>query len=122
MFFESHAHYDDKIFDIDREELLNTLSNNNIEYVINVGANIQSSKEGVELAKKYPYMYAAVGVHPNYVNTMEDEDINILELLCKQPKVSAIGEIGLDFYYNNSSKDNQYKWLCDTFLVENTRH
>lgn len=117
MFFESHAHYDDKIFDTDREELLNILPNNDIDYVVNIGANMDSSVKCVELTNKYPYMYAAVGVHPHYVDNMKDEDINTLEQLCKQPKITAIGEIGLDFYYNNSSKDNQYKWFKEQLAL-----
>ena len=112
MFFESHAHYDDKRFDIDREEILSKLEQNGIDYVVNVGADIKSSKESVIFSKKYSYIYSAVGVHPHYVDKMKESDLEILETLCKEEKVIAIGEIGLDFYYDNSPREKQRIWFA----------
>ena len=67
MIFESHAHYDDKAFDQDREELLGSLGENGIGYVINIGANIETTKNTIRLAEKYPFIYGAAGVHPSEI-------------------------------------------------------
>lgn len=107
MLFESHAHYDDMKFDIDRDEILSQLPEKGIEYVINVGADMQSSHDSIKLADKYNYIYAAVGVHPHYAGDMSHEDLKELVKLSKNDKVVAIGEIGLDFYYDNSPREIQ---------------
>lgn len=111
MYFESHAHYDDKRYDSDRHELLNSLKDNGVEFVINSGANMQSSKIGIDLSEKYDFMYCAVGVHPHDANKMEENDIKILHEYTKNQKVVAIGEIGLDFYYDHSERDVQAYWF-----------
>lgn len=111
MFFESHAHYDDKRFDKDRDELLVSMQNNNFGKVINVGASIPSSEKSVELAEKYDFIYASVGVHPHYVEEMSENDIDVLRSLAKNERVVAIGEIGLDYYYDNSPRDLQVFWF-----------
>jgi len=113
MFFESHAHYDDKRFDIDRDELLTTLQKNDIDYVVNVGADMNSSKKSVELSKKYPYIYSSVGVHPHYVDKLHENDLNTLEMFSLEEKVIAIGEIGLDFYYDRSPRETQRIWFTN---------
>lgn len=109
MFFESHAHYDDKAFDEDREIILDLLPQNNIKYVVNAGSDINSSIASVELANKYPYMYAAVGIHPNEVQNISNLDI--IRDLCNNPKVVAIGEIGLDYHYTREYIDLQKYWF-----------
>lgn len=111
MLYESHAHYDDIKFDEDRETLLESLPKNNIETVINVGADMKSSAASIALAEKYPYIYAAVGVHPHDSKDMRKEDIETLREWAKHPKVVAIGEIGLDYYYDNSPRDVQRYWF-----------
>lgn len=111
MFFESHAHYDDEKFDVDRYELIEKLNKNGIDYIVNIGANIESSAKSIELAEKYPYIYAAVGVHPHEVDTMSDKDIQTLENYAENNKVVAIGEIGLDYYYDLSPRDKQRYWF-----------
>lgn len=112
MFFDSHAHYDDEAFDIDRDELLTLLPENNIKYVVNAASNIESSKFGIDLAKSYDYIYAAVGVHPNEVQQMSDSDLDNLKQMCADnSKVVAIGEIGLDYHYNKALADIQKYWL-----------
>ncbi|OON98655.1 MAG: hydrolase TatD [Epulopiscium sp. Nele67-Bin004] len=110
-FFDSHAHYDDERFDEDRESLLNYIKEQGVDYVMNVGADMQGIKDGIELAKKYPYIYASVGIHPHYVAQLNPSDLEVLEELAKQPKVKAIGEIGLDYYYDNSPRDVQKEWF-----------
>ena len=113
MLIDSHAHLDDRRFNDDRDMLIKNFKNNNIELVINIGADLMTSVASVELADKYDTIYAAVGVHPHSakeVNTLVME--NIRELT-KNKKVVAIGEIGLDFHYDNSPRDVQRKWFIE---------
>lgn len=109
MFIDSHAHLDDDRFDDDREILIESLRANNIDLVFNIGADIKTSKASVELAKKYDHIYAVVGVHPHDAEDAEDNYLDILRELSLEEKVVAIGEIGLDFYYDNSPRDIQRK-------------
>ncbi len=112
MLFDSHAHLNDSRFDEDREELIKSLKDNNVELVLNPGADIETSKASIELAKKYDFIYAAVGVHPHDVGQLEDKDINTLrDLATSNEKVVAIGEIGLDYYYDNSPREVQKEWF-----------
>lgn len=110
--FDTHSHYNDEAFDVDREEVLRSLPNQNIFAVIDNGGNIESSQKAVELSKKYPYIYAAVGFHPEYLNN-EKVDLNFLvpqlENLINNEKVVAVGEIGLDYHFNSDNKDIQKK-------------
>ena len=113
MLIDSHAHLDDRRFNDDRDMLIKNFKNNNIELVINIGADLKTSVASVELADKYDTIYAAVGAHPHSakeVNTLVME--NIRELT-KNKKVVAIGEIGLDFHYDNSPRDVQRKWFIE---------
>jgi len=111
MFFDSHAHYDDPRFDADREELLNSFKENGVDYIINVGADIPASRASVKLAEDYGFIYAAVGVHPHSADTLNEDGFKALEKLCGMPKVAALGEIGLDYYYDNSARDSQRYWF-----------
>lgn len=111
MYFESHAHYDDERFDDDRDELLASFPAEGIETVVNSSSDIASSRASIALAEKYPFFYASVGVHPHEVSKMREEDIDTLRELSKHPKVVAIGEIGLDFYYDLSPRDDQRYWF-----------
>ncbi len=105
MIFDTHSHYTDEQF-FDREELLINLNKEkNVSEIITCGTDIKSSKECIKLAKKFPFVYAAVGFHPEEF-TRQDLDIPALkELICD--KVVAIGEIGLDYYWNKENKDTQ---------------
>ena len=107
MFFESHAHYDDEKFKPDRHELLERLQQNGIDYVVNVGADMHSSQRSIELAQNYPFVYAAVGIHPHEAASATEADIETLEVLCAEKKVVALGEMGLDYYYEYSPKETQ---------------
>lgn len=111
MIFETHAHYDDEQFNDDREELLESLPNQGIEYVVNIGASIETSKKSIELANKYPYIYAAIGVHPNEVEELNEDKILWLKESAKDPKVVAIGEIGLDYYWKEPDPYIQKEWF-----------
>ena len=111
MIFESHAHYDDEQFKEDREALLNSMQENGIGTIINVGATFQSCKEVVQLAQEYPFIYASVGVHPDEVGTLDEEKFAYLKTQCQKEKVVAVGEIGLDYYWDNEAHEIQKKWF-----------
>lgn len=111
MYFDSHAHYNDEAFDEDREELLEGLKDKNVELVVNAGADMESSMASIQLAENYDFIYASVGVHPHDVKEMTEEDIETLKSWATHPKVVAIGEIGLDYYYNHSDEEDQIKWF-----------
>lgn len=114
MIFESHAHYDDRQFDVDREKLLESLPLQNVGVIVNVGSDIRSSKESITLAHQYDYIYAAIGVHPDEVDTMKEADMEELSHMAKETKVVAIGEIGLDYFRKegNAYKNVQKEWFC----------
>lgn len=107
MYFESHAHYDSEQFDDDRYEVIESLKNSGVDYVINVGADMQSSLTSIELSRKYDFIYAAVGVHPHDAENVKAEDYETLSSYLKEDKVVALGEIGLDYYYDLSPRDIQ---------------
>ncbi len=111
MYFDSHAHYDDRRFDGDRHEALLSLAENGISNITNIGSDIKTSKKSVELAEKYDFVYAAVGVHPHEVKDMQDSDLLTIADLSKHKKVVAIGEIGLDYYYDHSPREAQRYWF-----------
>lgn len=112
MLFDSHAHLNDERFDEDREELINSLKAKGVDLVLNPGACIETSKSSVELANRYDFIYAAVGVHPHDVGEMTEDDIETLrKLALENEKVKAIGEIGLDYYYDNSPREIQKEWF-----------
>jgi TatD DNase family protein len=111
MYFESHAHFDDKRFKDDREELLELLPSCGIDYVINVGCDVKSSKESIRLAERYDYIFAAVGIHPHELYDMSSKTIEELRRLSQHKKVVAIGEIGLDYYYDTHPRELQQFWF-----------
>ena len=111
MIFESHAHYDDRQFDVDREDLLRVLPSKNVGIVVNVGADMKSSASSVALAQSYDYIYAAVGVHPDEVESMDAACIDRLRQMAQDPRVLAIGEIGLDYYWDEPERSIQKKWF-----------
>lgn len=107
MFIDSHAHLDDSKYDDDRFEMLTRARDNGVSHIINVGYDIPSSKRSVALAEKYEFIYAAVGIHPHDVVTEGEIGFQQLEILSSNPKVVAIGEIGLDYYRDLSPRDLQ---------------
>ena len=92
MIFETHAHYDDEAFDLDREELLSSLQGEGIAFVVNVSASIASSKETIELTKKYPFLYGAIGVHPSDTAELDEEKFQWLKEATKQEKIVSFCE------------------------------
>ncbi len=107
MFIDSHAHITDPRFDQDREQLIEDLEKDKIELVINPGVDLKTSMDAVNLAEKHPKIYAAVGFHPHDAKEMDQGSLKILEAFAKREKVVAIGEIGLDYYYDNSPREIQ---------------
>ena len=115
MFFDTHAHYDDEKFNDDRDEVIMRAYNMGVENILNVGINLDTSKKSIELARKYDFVYAAVGVYPHEIENLEQDYIKRLEDLINQnrDRVVAIGEIGLDYYYDFAPKDLQQKVFVD---------
>ncbi|MBV4430349.1 TatD family hydrolase [Clostridium tyrobutyricum] len=108
--FDAHAHYDDEQFDQDREIIIEELVKDRIVGVLNCGASIEGSRASVELSKKHDIFYAAVGIHPEYADKFSENTVTELKNLSRMPKVRAIGEIGLDYYYKeNPPRDIQKK-------------
>ena len=112
MFIDSHAHLDDTRFDEDRQSVIESLHENGIDTVINIGADIESSKRSIEFAEKYSFIYAAAGVHPSECSNMTEDDILTLVKLLSHKKCVALGEIGLDFHYDFTPKDIQRTWFA----------
>lgn len=110
-FIDSHAHLDDERFDEDRDEVIAFLYENDVQIVLNPGSDLNSSKKALALAEKYPFIYAAVGFHPHDSKYMKEEYLDIFKEMAGKKKVIAIGEIGLDYYYDNSDRDVQRKWF-----------
>ena len=113
MIFDSHAHYDDEQFDCDREELLDSMQEHGIGGIINVGASMEGVFASQELADKYPFIYAGVGIHPDYVGSLNEEKLRMLAELCKKSKTVVVGEIGLDYYWDKEAHDIQKRWFIE---------
>ncbi len=107
MFVDTHCHLDFEQFDPDREKLLGRLKEDGVDYIVNIGSSLKGSFDSVALAQKYPFVYAACGIHPHDADGASLQVIDQLKVLAHDKKVVAIGETGLDFFKNYSSKDNQ---------------
>ncbi len=110
--FDTHAHYDDEAFDGDREELLESLPRKGIARVVNVGASLTSCRRTIELMERYDFIYGAVGIHPNETAELTEEDITWLKRQCLLDKCVAVGEIGLDYYWDEPERDIQKVWFA----------
>lgn len=115
--FDSHAHYTDKAFNDDRENMLGSLEESGICGIINCGADIESSVFSVELSKEYDYIYAACGIHPEEADKIPENYIEILRNLAKNEKCVAIGEIGLDYYWRQDTKEKQKELFENQILL-----
>ena len=110
--FDSHAHYDDDAFDADRETLLSALPEQGIGLLMNPGCSLASSRAASALADRYDYIYAAVGSHPDAADEVNDAVLEEYRALCKlNPKIKAIGEIGLDYYWDKENHEKQEYWF-----------
>ncbi len=115
--FDSHAHYTDKAFNDDRKNMLGSLKESGICGVINCGADIESSVFSVELADEYDYIYAACGIHPEEADKEPENYIEILRKLAENKKCVAIGEIGLDYYWRQDTKEKQKELFENQILL-----
>ncbi len=104
MLFDTHAHYDDKKFDADRDEVLQDMACHGIGLIVNPGCDVESSREAIGLAERYSFVYAAVGIHPENCTGLGDGALAEIEALAAHPKVKALGEIGLDYYWEESQE------------------
>ena len=113
LLFDTHAHYDDSRFDEDREALIASLPENGVGAVVDIGCSFDTIPKAVALAEKYDFFYASVGLHPNDAQAAEDnpDTLNMLRGYLKHPKVVAIGEIGLDYHWDEPSREVQKKWF-----------
>ncbi len=109
MLFDTHAHLNDPAFDADRESLMEGLAKKGIGNVMNAGCSLRSSRDIVALAERYPWLYASVGSHPDSADEVNEEVIEEYRKLCRHEKVKAIGEIGLDYYYEDIPREIQKK-------------
>ena len=105
--FDTHAHYDDTAFDGDREEVLHKIFTSGVQWVLNCGERVETSRNSMELAHKYPQFYFASGIHPELANEAGEDDLAEIEKLASDPKCKAIGEVGLDYHYPGFDKAKQ---------------
>lgn len=111
MIFDTHAHYSDGRFDNDRHELLMSMEENGIGGIVETGADIKSSNDAIKLSAKYSFVYAAAGIHPQETAGIDERYMDWLRAQAYKNKVVAIGEIGLDYYYDNPGRSTQKKWF-----------
>ena len=117
--FDTHAHLDDERFDEDREQIIEQIKQDGISLIVNPGADMKSSRAAIKLAEKYDFIYAAVGIHPHDVKDITEADLIELEQMAKHEKVVAIGEIGLDYYYDNSPRELQMEYFIKQIELAN---
>lgn len=112
MIIDTHAHYEDARFDGDREEVLASMGKAGVGLIVDVGAGIQSTKDAISLSEKYDFVYAAAGIHPEEIGKLGPEHMEWLRELSGRKKVVAIGEIGLDYHYDEPGRELQKKWFA----------
>lgn len=111
MIFDTHAHYDDKQFDIDREELLKSMLEQGVGTIVDASATVESWQRVLKLTEEYPFIYGMIGVHPDEVGDLNEERFAEMETLLHREKIVAVGEIGLDYYWDHESHDVQKHWF-----------
>lgn len=111
MLFDTHAHYNDEQFDTDIDEVLSSMPENNVGLIMNPATKVSEFDEVIGMCDKYPFVYGAVGVHPEEVHTADEHTIEEIIKAARQPKIKAIGEIGLDYYWVKDNKEIQKYWL-----------
>ena len=118
LIFDTHAHYDDEAFDADRETLLASMPEHGVGRILDPGCDLESSRRAVELARTYPHVYAAVGWHPENCAPYTEDSLDALRAWVREPKVVAIGEIGLDYYWEqNPPRELQQRVLRDQLAL-----
>ena len=109
--FDTHAHLTDERFDGDRDSLIESLPSLGVDLVMDVACDVREVQATLELANRYPFVYAAVGMHPHIAAETKQEHLDAIRRIVREPKVMAIGEIGLDYYYDFAPRDVQKKWF-----------
>ena len=117
--FDSHAHYNDEKFDEDRQELLKEIYKSGVTKLVNAGYSLESSKSAIEIAKAHKFIYSTVGISPNDIEGYKEEYLQEIKKLAKNEKVVAIGEIGLDYYWNKENKDLQKEVFVSQIEIAN---
>lgn len=111
MIFDTHVHYDDEAFNEDREAVIKSLVAAGVETVVNIGASMASSETTLELTRNYPFIYGTAGVHPSETAELDEEKFQRLREIVREPKIVAVGEIGLDYYWEKPAHDIQKNWF-----------
>lgn len=109
--FDTHAHYDDEAFDTDREELFSSMKEQGVERIVNVSASLHEIQETLKLIDRFPFIYGAAGVHPDDTKDLNEENFHEIRRAAMHEKMLAIGEIGLDYYWDASDHETQKKWF-----------
>ena len=117
--FDSHAHYNDEKFEEDREEVLKEIYKSGVTKLVNAGYSLESSKTAIEIAKAHDFIYATVGISPNDIENFKNEDLDNIVKLASNKKVVAIGEIGLDYYWNKENKNLQKEVFISQIKIAN---
>ena len=111
MIFDTHAHYDDRQFEEDRAELLGSMQEQGVGMIVDAGSDIASWDKIGQLTEQYSFIYGAIGVHPDEVGELDEEKMQRMEKLLSGEKMVAVGEIGLDYYWDKEKRDLQKKWF-----------
>ena len=117
ILIDSHVHYDDEKFDQDRDAILKKCAEEGVTHIINAGTDVKTSEISVSLAGRYPFVYAAVGVHPHETSGLDNDAVEKIKTLALKKKVVAIGEIGLDYHYDFSPKEVQKEWFAEQIAL-----
>lgn len=111
MIIDTHAHYDDEAFDEDRDILLKEMSKNGIGLIVNMGASLRGCRDTIALTEQYDFIYGGIGVHPSDTAELDEDSFQWLKEKLGQPKIVAVGEIGLDYHYPEPSVQVQKQWF-----------
>lgn len=122
MIIDTHAHYDDEQFDTDRKEMLGKMQEAGIGLIVDAGSTLESWDKITDLIREYPFVYGAIGIHPDEVGTLTEEHMKKMDRLLDLEKVVAVGEIGLDYYWDHESHDLQKEWMIRQMELARTRN
>lgn len=111
MLFDTHAHYNSEQFKDDLDDILSSMPKNNVGLIVNPASDTSEMEDIIAMCEKYQFMYGAAGVHPEAIETMSENDIELIKKYASHPKIKAVGEIGLDYYYGKETKEQQKYWL-----------
>lgn len=113
MIFDSHAHYDDEAFNEDRDRLLAGMPEAGIGYIVNIGSSLPSLDTTLKLTEQYPFVYGALGIHPDEIGSLNHHQLDEMKKMLQNEKAVAVGEIGLDYYWDKEAHGLQKKWFAN---------